>query len=312
MANITFLNIHFLWAIFAIPIMIALHFFLMKYTRRRAVLFANFEALKRVTGSVVLSKNITILIVRLLIILFLTLSAAGMIFWAKGPSSEFNYVIALDASSSMLANDFDPNRLEVAKETATNFIESLNAEVSLGVVSFSGISKINHRLTNNKADITESIENIKISRAGGTDISGAITTSVNVMEIDEEKGRSIILLTDGQHTAGGPLDEGINYAIEKNVIVHTIGMATNKGGSFELTNLLSTVDEESLTRISDNTGGKFFMAGDKTQMQAAFDQIVTLSEQNVPYQLRLPFLLIAILLLFTEWILLNTRFKILP
>ncbi len=313
MVKITFLNAHVLWALFAIPLMVALHFFLMKYTTRRAVLFANFEALKRVTGSMVLSKNITILIARILVVLFLILSAAGMTFWMSGMSSDFDYAIAIDASSSMLADDFTPNRLAAAKETAIDFIDSVDAEVSIAVVSFSGLSKVESRLTNDKEEAIKAVENVKISSSGGTDIAGAIVTAVNALATEgAKKSRAVILMTDGQHTSGGPLDEGIIYASQKEVAVHTIGIATEKGGAFELTQLLSTVDAASLQRIADNTGGRFFSAGDKAQMESAFTDIRSLSEQNIPYPLAVPFLLIALVILLGEWTLLSTRFKILP
>lgn len=313
MVKITFLNAAVLWALFAIPLMVALHFFLMKYTRKRAILFANFEALKRVTGSMVLSKNITILAARVIAILLLILSAAGTTLWLSGPGSEFDYAIAIDASSSMLADDFDPNRLEAAKEAAINFIDSAEADVSIAVVSFSGLSKVENRLTNDKEETIQSIEDIKISSAGGTDISGAIVTSVNALGAeDPDKSKSVIIMTDGQHTSGGPLDEGILYASDKEVAVHTIGIATEKGGAFELTQLLSTIDEESLRRIAENTGGKTFKAGSKAQMETAFTNIVSLSEQNIPYQLRAPLLITALIILLAEWTLLSTRFKVLP
>jgi Ca-activated chloride channel family protein len=311
-ADITFLNIHFLWALFAIPLMVALHFYLLKYTRRRAVLFANFDALKRVTGSMVLSKNITILITRVLIILFLTLSAAGMTIWTEGPGSDFNYVIAVDSSSSMLADDFTPNRLAVAKDTAVDFVQALNADVNIGVVSFSGISKVETALNNDRGAVEEVITNLETSSTGGTDISGAIATSVNILMTEYDKARGIVLLTDGQHTVGGPIEEGINYAAQNHVSVHTIGIATEKGGAFELTQLLSTIDEATLQKISDNTGGSFFRVGSKGEMAKAFSEIVTLSEQNIPHQLRLIFLVVGLLLLFAEWTLLSTRFKMLP
>ncbi|MFC1741678.1 VWA domain-containing protein [Nanoarchaeota archaeon] len=312
MADITFVNIHFLWLLFVIPIMIALHFFLLKYTRRRAVLFANFEALKRVTGSMVMTKNITLLIIKVFIVLFLILSAAGMAVWTKGQSSDFNYVLAVDASSSMLANDISPNRLDVAKETANDFAVSLNADVKMGIVSFSGVSKIEQTLTKERDLIGEGLENLKISKTGGTDISGAMMTSANILITEDDRSMSVILLTDGQHTSGGPIEEGINYAAQNHITIHTIGIATEKGGSFELTQLLSTLDETMLRRISDNTGGNFYKVGTKAEMQKAFAEIVTLSEQNIPYQTRLVFLVLALIFIFMEWTLLNTRFKVLP
>jgi len=312
MADITFLNIKFLFALFAIPLMVALHFFLLKYTKRRAVLFANFEALKRVTGFVVQSQNITLLVIRCLILLFLTLSAAGMVIWTEGPGSDFNYVLAIDASSSMLADDMNPNRLTVAKTTATDFVNTLNAQVKIGVVSFSGVSKVETALNDKRGQVEDAINGIDISAAGGTDISGAMMTSVNLLLTEFDKSMSVIVLTDGQHTAGGPLEEGINYAASNHVTVHTIGIATEKGGAFELTQLLSTLDEATMQRIADNTGGRFFKVGSRAEMEAAFAEIVTLSEQNIPHQTRLWFLVIALILLFGEWTLMNTRFKALP
>jgi len=312
MADITFLNAPFLWLLFSIPLMVALHFFLMKYVKRRAVLFANFEALKRVTGSVVLSKNITLLIVRILIILFFIMSAAGMIIWTEGQLSEFNYVLAIDSSSSMLADDFTPNRLEATKETAIGFVDSLDANAKIGVVTFSGVSKIESVLSEDRDAVEKAIKDIPVSSTGGTDITGGIINAVNVLKVENTRSMSIVLLTDGQHTVGSPIEEGIKYALDNKVIVHTIGMATDKGGSFELTQLLSTIDRPTLQRIAENTGGKVFIAGDTAEMQAAFNEIVTLSSKNVPFQTRLLFLVIGIILLFAEWTLLSTRFKALP
>ncbi len=310
--DITFINKHFLWMLFMIPIMIALHFFLMKYTRRRAVVFANFEALKRVTGSMVLSKNITLLVTRVMVILFFVLSAAGMIIWTEGLDSEYNYVIAIDASSSMLADDFTPNRITAAKETADSFIKALNAEVKIGIVSFSGLSKVDLPLTNDRTEIDKTIKSVQISSTGGTDISGAIVTATNALKNEYDRSMSIILLTDGQHTVGGPLEEGIDYAVQNHVMVHTIGIATQKGGAFELTQLLSTMDEEALRRIADNTGGQFFRAEDNAQMNAAFNDIMKIASKNLPHETRLPLLAIGVILLFVEWTLLSTRFKTLP
>jgi Ca-activated chloride channel family protein len=310
--DITFLNAQFLWSLFLIPLMIALHFFLMKYTRRRALLFANFEAMKRVTGSMVLSKNITLLVTRVLVLLFFILSAAGVVIWTKGVGADYNYVVSVDASSSMLANDVDPNRLEVAKETAKEFLNSLNPEAKAGYVTFSGVTRIESTLTSDKKAINDALDATKVSSTGGTDITSAIITSANILMTEKDKSMSIIILTDGRHTVGSPIDEGINYAAQNRVAVHTIGIATEKGGSFELTQLLSTLDEETLKRISDNTGGKYFRAGSREEMKAAFAEIATLSEQNTPHQLRLVFLLIGLGFLLLEWTLLSTRFRTLP
>lgn len=312
MVDVTFDNVHFLWVLFTIPLMIALHFFLLKYTKRRAVVFANFEALKRVTGGMVLSKNITLLITRLVIILFLTLAASGLVIWTKAPSSDFDYVLAIDASGSMLAKDFTPDRITAAKRTAKDFIGNVVSDVNIGVVSFSGVPKVESELTKQKAKAEEALDDIEISATGGTDIGNALVTSTNMLVHVKERARSIILLTDGRHTVGGPLSEAVRYARQKEVTISAIGIATEAGGSFEQTQLLSTIDEEAMKGITSQTGGMFFKAGDEAEMKAAFDQIITSSEQNLPHPMRVWFLGLGLLFLFVEWGLINTRFRTLP
>jgi Ca-activated chloride channel family protein len=265
-----------------------------------------------VTGGVVLSKNLTLLIIRLLIIFFLCFSAAGLTVWYEAPGSDFNYVIAIDASSSMLADDFDPDRLTVAKERSKAFVDSLDAKVNLGIVSFSGVSKIESTLTSERADISKVLDELVISGVGGTDISNAIFNSVNVLLAEPDRSMSIIMITDGQHTVGSPIEEGISYAITNRVVIHTVGIGTEAGGKFEISSLLSTLDEDSLTHIARSTGGKFFKAESAGAMTAAFNEIVELSEQNIPVQLRLSLLIIGLLLLISEWVLANSRFRTLP
>ncbi len=312
MVDITFERIGFLWLLFTIPLMIALHFFLMKYTRRRAVVFANFQALKRVTGGMILSKNVTLLIVRVLIVLLLTLAVSGMTVWIKAPTSTFDYVIAVDDSSSMLAKDFQPDRITAAKETAKEFVDSVTSDVKIGVVSFAGVPKVENTLTDDREKVKETIDKIKISAIGGTDISSAIITSANMLVEDKNRARSVILITDGRQTTGGPLSEAIKYARSKEVTVSAIGMATKEGGSFETSKLLSTIDEEALTAIAIQTGGKFIKAGNKEEMKAAFNTIISQTEQNLPHPLQVWLLGIGLLLLFLEWGLINTRFRTLP
>lgn len=312
MAGVTFMNVHFLWVLFTIPIMIALHFFLLRFTKRRAVMFANFDALRRVTGGIVLSKNITLLILRILIIFCLCLSAAGLTIWFKMPGSEFNYVIAIDASSSMLANDFAPNRLEVAKTQGKAFVDTLDADVNIGIVSFAGVPKTEIPLSSERSAVSAAFDGIGVSGAGGTDISSAIFTGVNILLTEKDRSMSIILVTDGQHTVGSPIEEGISYAVDNLVTVHTIGLGTEAGGSFEMTSLLSTLDVEGLSRIAETTGGNFYHASSESELINAFNDVVVLSEQNKPFQFRLGLLVAGLLLLIVEWVLANSRFRALP
>src|SRR3989344_2294049 len=124
--EITFTNPEYLWFLFVIPILILVHFAGLRSTRRKALKFANFEAIERVTGGQVLSKNLFLLTIRLIIVILFVLALAGTIYWYAGQGSDFDFVLAIDASNSMLATDLPPNRIEVAKIRAQEFISLIS------------------------------------------------------------------------------------------------------------------------------------------------------------------------------------------
>ena len=318
MITLTFTNPFYLWLLISIPILIVTHFFVLVYLKRRAVKFANFEAIKRVTGTKfelknvkTISKNRFVLVVRVLVLLLLIFSIAGPVLWYIGQSSEFDFVIAIDASSSMLADDFMPYRLDAARKASSLFVESLKARTRVGVVSFAGTSFVEQDLTDNMKKTEEAINGIRIKRAGGTDIGSAITTSSNLL-LREENARVIILLTDGQSTVGMPVDEAIEYANKNHVTVNTIGIGTKEGGTFIKSDLFSKLDEPTLIEIAKKTGGKYYKAENEEELAKAFDDILSSAEEKIPINLSMGFMMIALALLFVEWGMINTKYRTLP
>ena len=318
MITLIFTNPFYLWLLISIPLLIVTHFFVLGYLKRRAVKFANFEAIKRVTGTKfelknvrVISKNWFLLIIRILVLLFLIFSIAGPILWYIGQSSEFDFVIAIDASSSMLADDFMPYRLDAARKASSLFVESLKAKTRVGVVSFAGTSFVELDLTDNMKKTEEAINGIRIKRTGGTDIGGAITTSSNLL-LREENARVIILLTDGQSTVGTPVDEAIEYANKNHITISTIGIGTKEGGTFIKGDLLSKLDEPTLIYIAQKTGGKYYKAENEGELSKAFDDISSSAEEKIPINLSMGFIMIALALLFIEWGMINTKYRTLP
>ena len=122
--------------------------------------FANFEALSRVTGSMNLSMNLPLLLLRFFTLLFLILALSGPIIWYMGKGGDFNFVIAIDSSGSMLADDFSPNRLEAAKGAASEFVDSVSKGSELALLSFSGTSLLKETLTDDFDKIKEACQNI--------------------------------------------------------------------------------------------------------------------------------------------------------
>lgn len=311
--EITFTNPVYLWFLISIPFLVLTHFFTLKYVKRRAMRFANFEAISRVTGGQALSKNMTLLFIRMFTLLFLIMSASGAILWYRGQSSDYNFVLTIDASGSMLADDIEPNRFDAAKEAAVLFIDKLKSRASIGVVSFSGIGSVEQKLTEDYAIVKEAIMGIQIKTIHGTAIGDALVASSNLL-ITEDKAKLIILLTDGRENIANQeeLNKVIDHLKDSHVTVNTIGVGTSEGGTLPGIEMVSTLDEGFLTNLAQATGGKYFRAESKEDLEKIYTEIATSEEADLPIKLSLPLMLAALALLFLEWGLINTKYRTIP
>ena len=312
--EVTFQNIHGLWFLLAIPLLIVMHSFTIEESKKRALKFANFEAISRITGQQIFSKNLTLLVFRTIALLIIVLATSELTLHYTGQSSNFDIVLAIDSSASMLANDLFPNRLEVAKQEAINFINQLDENANIGIVSFAGTTFIDQSLTNNQNKIKEAINNIQIKQLGGTDISEAIVTSSNLL-IPSKNAKAIVLLTDGQENLG-LLEDATSYAIQNSIVIYTIGIGTEEGsklpGLETGTEAILKVNENSLILIADSTNGKFFTAKNKDELSQAYKEISASTIRRISKNLAPLLLSAALILLFIEWFLANTKFKTIP
>jgi len=308
--EVIFKNPQYLWFLISIILLVVIHFYTLKHQKRKALRFANFDAIARVTGEEILSRNISILFIRASALFLITLALAGTTIWYQGQTSEANFVLAIDASTSMTATDFSPSRIEAAKDSAIKFVESVGTNTKVGVVSFSGASFIEEDLTEEYKEVKDSIQNIQISSYGGTDLGEAIISATNLL-LKDDKPRALVLLTDGRSNIGVPLEDAVSYANENKVTIHTIGVGTPEGGTFagEAT---SRLDEESLKTIALNTDGNYYKASDKKALEESYSQIIKLNKQRVPFNATPVAMLLALLILFVEWALISTKYKILP
>ena len=272
--------------------------------------FANFEAIARVTGNQVLSFNMGLLFVRILIFLLIIFSVSGITLWYSGLGSNFDFVLAIDASNSMLVEDFPPNRLEAAKDAATGFISQISGSNNVGVVTFSGTAFVEQPLTNDFDQVRYVIDNIGVKSTGGTNLGDAIISGVNLL-IGSDKGRTIILITDGQSNVGLPLEEAVVYANSKHTTIYTIGIGTEEGGSY-VGGVLLKLDEESLRNIAGSTEGNYYRVNDKESLNEVYKEIANLTETRIKNNLSITFLLIAFVLLLLEWLLMNTKYRTIP
>jgi len=315
----TFSRPEYLWYLLSIPLLIVSHYAFLKYARRRAIQFANFQALKRVSDQKIVTRNHAVLIIRIFILLSLIIAISGTTLWYKGMTNDNDIILTLDISSSMTAQDFTPSRLEAAKEYMVFFVDRIESDSKIGVVSFAGAAFIECLLTDDKGKVKDSINNIVITSASGTNIPDAIITSSNLL-LGSDKGKTIILLTDGSNTLSyftkDPIAEGIKYAKENNVIIYTIGIGSNTepiGYLPEYYNVSAVYDEANLIKIANETGGTYYNAINVEELSLAYSDILSNTrEAYLSKDLSGGLMIIALALIFLEWGLISTRFRAIP
>ena len=307
MVEFTFLYPRYLFFLFAIPLLFFIHFLSLSSKKKVALKFANFDAISRIQGIDFFSKNLVMLFLNLFILFFIIMAVSGLTLHVLKEASSFSFVIAIDNSESMEADDLTPNRLEASKRMAIEFVDIVPFGTPLGVISFSGSSFIESSLTEDREIIKKVIDKIELSSIGGTDLYEAVITSTNMLVGQENK--AIILLSDGQINVGS-LEDVFDYANDHDVLINTIAIGTKEGGATSIA--ISKVDEDSLKSVAYNTGGTFFSAVDEESLSESFSNILELTERKVSIPL-FSYLLISVVILFViGFFLSNTRYLNLP
>ena len=194
-------------------------------------------------------------------------------------------VLVIDISSSMLATDFKPNRLEVVKKTAKNFIKQRDGD-RLGILVFAGESFIQCPLTIDKDVLLSLMDEISVAQQSydGTAIGMAIANATNRLRNSESKSKVMILLSDGSNNAG-ELDPSTAADLAKqfNIKIYTIGAGTNDDVSFIPGRgyIRNEIDEESLKNIATQTGGQYFRATNSKALEEIYSRINELERTEV-------------------------------
>ncbi|MBI4447531.1 VWA domain-containing protein [Candidatus Woesearchaeota archaeon] len=306
--EVTFVKPQYLYLLFVLPIIIFVHFYTLKHVRRRALKFANFEAIKRITGGEVLSKNILILVMRCLTVLFLILAAANTIVIYTTESATHDIVLALDASSSMLAKDYEPNRFEAAKSGLKSFVDEAAGKMRVGVVSFSGATIVEQGITNDMDLVKKAVDEITIHELSGTDLGQAMITSANMLSGEESK--AVVLITDGQSNVGVDPEEALGYLKKEGVIIYPIGIGTIEGGKFGEVGAALKIDEDTLRFLAEESSGKYFHPTSTDDLVMVFKDIASFRQRKVKADASFFLVVAAVALLFVEWGLSSSRFKI--
>ena len=331
MGKVTFLNPEFLWLFLVLPIAIAWLF----YKRNQlsaTVKMSSLEPFKQNRTFLAKAKPF-LYVLRILALSSIIIALArprSVDVTSKSKTTKgIDIVMAIDVSSSMLANDLKPNRLEALKKVASTFVQD-RINDRIGLVVYAGESYTRTPVTSDKTIILQSLKTIEYDDsiiADGTGIGVGLATAINRIKDSKAKSRIIILLTDGVNNSG-TIDPrtAAEIAKEYGIKVYTIGIGTNgqamfpvakdANGKLVFRNMPVEIDESLMKEIAKATDAKYFRATSNKKLQAIYDEINKLETTEIDekkfynYDEKYkPFVLIAFVLLGVEVLLRNSVFR---
>jgi Ca-activated chloride channel family protein len=254
--------------------------------------------------------------------------------WKNQTVEGIDIMLAMDVSTSMLAEDLRPNRIEAAKEVAAEFISGRPND-NIGLVIFAGESFTQCPMTTDHASLLSLLQNVRtdIAQRGliedGTAIGMGLANAVSRLKDSKAKSKVVILLTDGSNNRGdiSPMTAA-EIARSYGIRVYTIGVGTNgtarypyplPGGGVEYVNLPVEIDTKTLSGIASATDGDFYRATNTDELYGIYGEIDKLEKTKLSvkqfsrrYEVYQPFALAAVLLLFLELLLRITVFRRIP
>jgi Ca-activated chloride channel family protein len=209
--------------------------------------------------------------------------------WQNVTTEGIDIVIALDISSSMLAMDFQPNRIEAAKDVAIQFVSGRPND-KIGLVIFSGESFTQCPLTTDHATVINLFNNIESGMIeDGTAIGNGLATAVSRLKESNAVSKVIILLTDGENNRGeiAPVTAA-ELAKTYGIRVYTIGVGTIGTAPYpvqtpfgvQVRDMDVKIDEGTLQKIASTTDGKYFRATNNNKLADIYKEIDKLEKSK--------------------------------
>ena len=210
--------------------------------------------------------------------------------WQNTEIEGIDIMLAVDVSTSMLAEDLKPNRLEAAKQVASEFINGRPND-NIGLTIFAGESFTQCPLTVDHAVLLDMIHNIKCGLiTDGTAVGMGIANAVTRLKDSKAKSKVIILLTDGTNNKGdiSPMTAA-EIAKSFGIRVYTIGVGTNGmapspypvGNTVQYVSMPVEIDEKTLTEIAGTTDGNYFRATSNSKLKEVYEEIDKLEKTKL-------------------------------
>jgi len=321
---------HFFWLFLIIPLLVFWYIYYLnkKLPEQKITTLSPFSSTARSTKEVL--RHMLFILRMLAVILIITALARPQksLDKTKTTSEGIDIVLALDLSSSMLAQDFKPDRLKAAKSVATDFIKGRPND-RIGLVTFAAESYTQCPITTDHSILINLLQDIKSGiLEDGTAIGLGLATSIDRLKDSPCKSKVIILLTDGVNNTGfiNPLTAA-EIAKQFNIRVYTIGVGTIGTAPYpvqtpfgiQYQQMEVQIDEPLLKQIAEMTGAKYFRATNNEKLIAIYNEIDKLEKAKIEVssyhrfndKFRY-FTVIAFLLIVLESILRYTYFRYFP
>jgi Ca-activated chloride channel homolog len=287
------------------------------------------------TARVRFGKSLIILRVTAIALIIMALARPQAILDSSKTVSEgVDIVLDIDTSTSMLAEDFvlasrRINRFDLVREVVKDFIKKRKDD-RIGMVAFAARAYTVCPLTTDYAWLNENLDRVRVGMIeDATAIGSAIASSINRLKNSKTKSKIIIMLTDGVNNAGNisPLIAA-EAAKALKIKIYTIAVGTKGLSPYPMKdyygrtiyrNIPIEIDEESLKKIAETTGGKYYLATDTEKLRKIYEEINSLEKSNIEHfgyreynELFYYFLIPALILLAIEIFLANTVFLKVP
>lgn len=253
--------------------------------------------------------------------------------WDKKSVEGIDIMLAMDVSTSMLAEDLRPNRIEAAKEVAAEFISG-RPDDNIGLTIFAGEAFTQCPMTGDHTSLLNLLQNVRTDIAArgliqdGTAVGMGLANAVSRLKASKAKSKVVILLTDGSNNMGdlSPMTSA-QIAKSLGIRVYTIGVGTNKvarypmpvAGGVQYVNIPVEIDTKTLREIAATTQGNFYRATNNAELKNIYKDIDKLekTKMNVKkfskrYEAYQPFAVAAIICLLLEILLRTTVLRRIP
>ena len=215
--------------------------------------------------------------------------------WKNRQTEGIDIMLAIDVSTSMLAEDLKPNRLEAAKMVAAEFISG-RPDDNIGLTIFAGESFTQCPMTTDHTSLLNLLQNVRADIAArglisdGTAIGMGLANAVGRLKASKAKSKVVILLTDGSNNMGdiSPMTAA-EIAQSLGIRVYTIGVGTNKvapypmpvAGGVQYVNMPVEIDTKTLSEIAQTTQGDFYRATNNNELKKIYKEIDQLEKSKM-------------------------------